>query len=117
MKQTNELPKFKVGDRVILLPIEDQPLQHGVVEVVEGRRYPDMYLVRVPKEDKYDDGIREVHASSMAARPAGLNQRKFILTIEDDDVVEMRFEEICAKVGWALAEIFTAVSLKEMRND
>lgn len=67
-------PKVTEGQRVKLLPFEDQPEQHGFVEVVEylvseGTPYF-MYIVRLYKEyvvEEYDDGIREVDEDQLEA--------------------------------------------------
>jgi hypothetical protein len=53
------MSKFKAGQRVKLLPFEDQPEQMGTIDEYEGNG---LYCVTIdPKyRSKGDDGLREV---------------------------------------------------------
>lgn len=65
---------FEIGDRVDLLPFEDNPEEVGTIIGVEDQeKYPGMYIVQIDDEFLVtaesifvrDDGLREVHADQM----------------------------------------------------
>jgi hypothetical protein len=57
-------PKFKPGQRVKLLPFEDQPEEMAVVDEYEGNG---LYCVTLEKKyrGKGDDGLRECDEDQM----------------------------------------------------
>ena len=62
---TKETRIYKQGDRVRLLPFEEEPEQ---IATVLGPPENGMYIVRLDKEylaDSLDDGLRELDAEQM----------------------------------------------------
>lgn len=72
-------PKFLAGDRVKLLPFEDQPEELGVVIEYEGNN---LYCVTVDRRFRLecDDGLREVDGDQLEASSEPLEPVKTKIT-------------------------------------